>query len=174
MIPLSIKQGKNDYNLVAMTATLQLRTATPSDIGVMTRLVNTAFAVERFFIEGERISLDEIRLRFETGTFLIAELDGRCSGVVYVELRGERGYIGLLSVNPERQGRGIGRQLMSAAEEHCRASGCLAVDLQIVNLRDELPAFYARLGYVENGTLPFPSGVATKLPCHFIRMSKLL
>jgi hypothetical protein len=63
---------------------------------------------------------------------------------------------------------------MSAAEDHCRRAGCSWVDLYVVNLREELPLFYSRLGYFENGALPFPSGVTTKLPCHFVRMTKAL
>jgi len=46
------------------------------------------------------------------------------------------------------------------------------MDLQIVNVRAELPGFYRRLGYVENGTAPFPQGVPVKLPCHSVKMSK--
>jgi len=48
------------------------------------------------------------------------------------------------------------------------------MDILIVSLRDELPAFYQRRGYSENGTTPFPDDVPTKIPCHFINMSKPL
>jgi hypothetical protein len=48
------------------------------------------------------------------------------------------------------------------------------MDLQIVNLREELPAFYRKLGYEETGTAPFPTDVVTKLPCQFVKMSKVL
>jgi len=48
------------------------------------------------------------------------------------------------------------------------------MDLRIVNLREELPAFYRKLGYMETGTEPFPSDLDTKLPCHFVNMSKPL
>jgi len=46
------------------------------------------------------------------------------------------------------------------------------MDLTVVNLRTELPAMYHRLGYRENGIEPFP--VASKLPCHLVRMTKPL
>lgn len=46
------------------------------------------------------------------------------------------------------------------------------MDLRVVNLREELPAFYRWLGYVEDGTEEFPPSEVTKLPCHFIRMTK--
>jgi hypothetical protein len=48
------------------------------------------------------------------------------------------------------------------------------MDMRIVNLRQELPAYYAKLGYSETGTTPFPPDVETKLPCHFIEMTKAL
>jgi hypothetical protein len=63
---------------------------------------------------------------------------------------------------------------MDAAEEYFRSAGCQAVDLQIVNLRAELPAFYRKLGYIETGTSPFAADAEPSRPCHFIKMSKQL
>jgi len=63
---------------------------------------------------------------------------------------------------------------MAAAEEYASAHGCAAMDLQIVSVRRELPRFYGRLGYVENGTAPFPQDVPTKVDCHFVKMTKRL
>ena len=93
---------------------------------------------------------------------------------MYLERRGGRAYLGLLSVDPHRQRTGLGRTLVAAAEDRARALGCAHMDLQIVNLRAELPAFYAGLGYSETGTSPFPAEVETRLPCHFVVMSKKL
>jgi hypothetical protein len=63
---------------------------------------------------------------------------------------------------------------MNAAEDYCRAHHARGIDLQIVNLRTELPAYYQRFGYTETGTAPFPPNVKTKIPCHFVIMSKEL
>ena len=65
-------------------------------------------------------------------------------------------------------------RLVAAAEDHARASDIGYMDLSIVNLRQELPEFYLRLGYRVTGTAPFPPDVTTKQPCHFINMSKAL
>ena len=56
--------------------------------------------------------------------------------------------------------------------KRCRAAGRPRVKIYIVNLREELPPFYRRLGYIESGTLPFPIPEEATRPCHFIVMSK--
>lgn len=136
------------------------------------RLINAAFRVEEFFVIGDRIQPAEVAVRLNTGQFFLAERDGAPAGCVYIEPQEERAYLGLLSVDPAQQHSGIGKFLMAAAEQHCRAFGCRFVDLRIVNLRQELPAFYQRLGYVASGTAPFSDPDRAKLPCHFIIMSK--
>ena len=153
---------------------MHIRTADLSEAEPLARLINQAFVVERFFIDGERVSVEDVRQRFGKGQFLVAERDGALAACVYLEPRGERAYLGLLSVDPACQGAGLGRRLMEAAENHARAQGCRAIDLNIVNLRVGLPSFYQKCGYVENGTAPFPSGAVTKLPCHFLRMTKAI
>jgi GNAT superfamily N-acetyltransferase len=95
-------------------------------------------------------------------------------GCVQVELRGERSYLGLLSVNPDCQKSGLGSKLMTAAEEYCAKAGSRFMDLRIVSVRKELPDFYHRRGYVETGTTPFTPGLEPKQPCHFVNMSKRL
>ncbi len=153
---------------------MHIRSAGLPDAETICGLINLAFRVERFFIDSDRITLDDVRGHFDTGEFLIAEDTGSAVACVYLEPRGERGYLGLLSVHPARQGGGIGPRLVTAGEARCREIGCRLMDIQIVNLREELPPFYRRLGYVETGTASFPPDVPTRLPCHFITMSKPL
>jgi N-acetylglutamate synthase-like GNAT family acetyltransferase len=153
---------------------VSLRIAAPQDVSAIVKLINTAFRVERFFIDGERTNPDEVGALLQKGQFLIAEANGEMAACVYVELRGARGYLGLLAVEPDRGRRGLGARMVAAAEAHCRAAGCLRIELRVVNLRTELPDYYRRLGYVEDGVEPFPPHARTKLPCHFVRMSKSL
>jgi GNAT superfamily N-acetyltransferase len=93
---------------------------------------------------------------------------------VHVEILEQRGYFGLLAVDPSRQGGGLGRKMVTEAEDYARAAGCEFMDLRIVNIRAELPPFYRRLGYVETGTEPFAPDARPTQPCHFVKMSKPL
>lgn len=155
---------------------LGLRDATVADLAPLLELINRAFELEREFIDGDRLDdagLRDLRL---TGDFVLAHRGGALVAAVYVAVRGERGYFGLLSVAPTQKGRGLGRALVAAAEARCRAQGCVAMDLKVVDLRRELPPFYERLGYRVTGTLPFPADEAHRLkqPAHFITMSRPL
>jgi GNAT superfamily N-acetyltransferase len=151
-----------------------VRLATEADAETLLALINRAFAVERFFIDAERLHLAEVYERLASGCFLMLAEDGVVLACVYLELRGERAYLGLLSVDPLRQGQGMGARLLHAAEEYCRRHGCRHLDLRVVNLRQELPPYYRKRGYHEIGTSPFPEDQPVKLACHFIEMSKEL
>ena len=153
---------------------LRLRTAVLADVEALVRLINSAFRVEQPFIEGDRTNPDGVRAYLEKGKFFLAEDAAGLTGCVYVELRGDRGYLGLLGVEPHRQGTGLGRKLMAAAEDFFRQAGCVAVDLRIVSARTPLPSFYRHFGYRETGTAPFAPDAPAKVPCHYILMSKTI
>ena len=158
-----------------MNQPVRVRLAEPSDAKQIMALINSAFRIaEDFFYNEDRITFEEVERLFTTGTFLLAEADRVLRGCVYVELRGERSYLGLLSVDPSQQQAGLGSLLLTAAENHCRELGSQFMDIYIINLRTELPPFYRRRGYVETGTLPLPPDVETTQPCHFITMAKAL
>ncbi len=152
-----------------------IRIATAADAPQITAVINAAFRIaEEFFIDGNRIMQAEVEESLAKGAFLLAEVNGKLNGCVYVELRGERSYLGLLSVDPTCQQGGLGSRLMSEAEKYCRERGSRGMDILIVSLREDLPSFYQKRGYVESGTSQFPPDVPTKIPCHFINMSKSL
>jgi N-acetylglutamate synthase-like GNAT family acetyltransferase len=153
---------------------VQLRLAEAADTEALVRLINEAFAVEKIVIEGERIDREKVRALFETGNFLLLFEAEQLVGCVYVEVKGKRGYLGLLGVRPDRQKSGFGRRLTTAAEDYFRKAGCEAVDLRIVSVRAELPPFYERLGYAATAIAPVPDTIPLKIPSHFIVMSKSL
>ena len=152
-----------------------IRIATTVDAPAITAVINAAFRIaEEFFIDGNRITQAEVEESLAKGAFLLAEVNGKLNGCVYVEFRGGRSYLGLLSVDPTYQQGGLGSALMVEAEKYCRERGSRGMDIVIVSLREDLPSFYQKRGYVESGTSPFPPDVPTKIPCHFINMSKPL
>lgn len=152
----------------------RLRTGRSDDIEELTRVINAAFVVERVAFDGDRVDSAKLRAYMDTGTFLLAEDEAGTVGCVYVELRRDRSYLGLLSVEPERQGSGLGGKLLVAAEEFARSKGSRGMDLRVISPRADLIPFYRRFGYREIGTAPFPPGLASKVPAHYILMSKPL
>ena len=150
---------------------MSVRVAEPHETADILRITNAAYQVEKFFLDTDRLNEASLRALLAKGIFLITETRDGC---VYVELRGERAYFGPLSVHPASQGTGLGRLLVNAAEDYARAHGCRFMDITIVNVREELPAFYRKLGYTPEGTKPFPEDEPTKLPVHLLTMSKEL
>jgi GNAT superfamily N-acetyltransferase len=148
-----------------------LRHAVSSDAAPLTRVINSAYLVEQFFVEGPRISEADVQLLLARGRFLIASDDGQVAGCVFVEPRGTSGYLGLLSVDPARQGRGLGTLLLDAGERQLARAGCSSIEIKVVSLRVELPPFYRRRGYVDSGVEPFVDPRATR-PCEFHLMTK--
>ncbi len=156
---------------------VSIRPATNEDIAAIVRLVNRAFEVELFFLNGDRTSLENVAEMMAKGEYLLAESpEGQLLGCVYFEKRGERAYFGMLSVDPALKGTGLGRLLIEAVENHACKLGCVAMDITVVNLRTELPPYYRRFGYEISGELPPPEPmrVRSKVPCHLVRMSKSL
>lgn len=153
-----------------------IRTADERDADAIARVVNAAFEVEAFFKIGDRTSEDDIRDLMRRGEFLVIDSDAPdvLAASVYTTVEGGRGYFGMLSVDPARQGTGLGRALIDTAESRARARGCDRMEIHVVNLRRELPPLYRRFGYVECGELPFTDTDRASMPCHFIVMRKVL
>jgi ribosomal protein S18 acetylase RimI-like enzyme len=157
---------------------LTARTATEVDIPELVRVINAAYRVEDFFIDGDRTHADDIRERMADPGMRIIVVDrddsGSLAGCVLVDVHDNRGHFAMLSVDPPLQGRGVARILLNAVEEHCRSQGCEALDLEIVDLREELPAFYERLGFKPVRTAPFPEQRKLTRPAHLVIMRKTL
>lgn len=151
-----------------------VRTATNSDVKAIVDLVNRAFSLERFFVTGDRTDETQVRELLQSGLFLLHSDGSTLTSCVYVKLNGDRGYIGLLAVDPAKQKSGIGARMMREAEAFGRHAGCSFADIRIVSVRPELPVIYHKLGYVETGVESAAVIKTATIPVHFITMSKPL
>jgi len=162
--------------MVTDPSSLRIRTAHSADTERLIPLINAAFAVETF-LKGPRTDETRLAAAMQKGAILLAE-DAFLHLVasIYVELRGERGYAGMLAVDPGQQRSGIGGRMMRAAEAYLRRHGCTTLDITVLSLRPELPPLYRKLGFVETGTEPFvyPHPIEGGQECHCIVMSKPL
>src|SRR5260370_14998302 len=119
---------------------LRFRAADLADFEALVHLINSAFRVELPYIEGDRIDAPGVRSYMAKGKFFLAEDSSGLACCVYVELRGDRGYLVLLFLDPSRQGTVLVRKLMDAAENSFRQSASVAVILPVTSARTSLPA----------------------------------
>lgn len=152
---------------------VSVRRAQPADAAGVADLVNRAYAIEAFFVDGDRTSADEIRAMMDRGEFIVLEGErgGSISSLVAAVYVEARGYFGMLSVLPERQGLGLGTRMVRIAEAICEARGATTMHIRIINLREELARWYRSLGYREVGTAPYTYR-PVKQPCHFVDMQR--
>lgn len=87
-------------------------------------------------------------------------------------------YLGLLTVSPEIQARGIGKLLLQAAADYAKQLQLKSICITVISVRTELIAWYERHGYQKTGeTKPFPADhtlVIPKQPLELLVMEKLL
>jgi N-acetylglutamate synthase-like GNAT family acetyltransferase len=154
------------------------RYATNEDVSELVRIINSAYRVEDFFVDGDRTSESDIASQMEDPTVRFLVVDSQeptaLAAAVLVDVHGNRGHFAMLSVDPPFQGRGLARLLVDAVEAHCRAAGCDALDIEIVNLREELPSFYVAMGFSPFDTAPFPDRGKLSRDAHLVLMRKSL
>ncbi|WP_461101601.1 GNAT family N-acetyltransferase [Spirosoma koreense] len=166
-----------------------ISTATEQDVPALNRLVNSAYrgessrkgwTTEADLLGGIRTDEDALRtmLRNPSARILKYEEADQLIGCVYLETKGHDLYLGMLTVSPEAQANGIGKQLLAAAEQIAVEEGCQAITMTVITIRHELIAWYERRGYRPTGeTQPFPNDPRfgfPKQPLAFIVMAKTL
>jgi len=155
---------------------LVFRSAAIDDIDGIVALVTSAYrgdasrqgwTTEADFLDGNRVDRDVLQLDIERprSRVLLAERDGAliaCAHVAVEHLDGgpDAGYFGMFSVDPQLQGGGIGKAVLDEAERIARDEWQLPVmRMTVIDIRDELIAFYQRRGYRRTGVFkPFPYG----------------
>ena len=150
---------------------LHFRAATPADLDAIVALVTSAYrgdssragwTTEADFLDGNRIDAEVLRADIERpgSRVLLAERDGALLACAHVSEDDGAGYFGMFSVVPGLQGGGIGKQVLAECERIARDEWRLpAMRMTVIDIRDELIAFYERRGYRRTGMLkPFPYG----------------
>jgi ribosomal protein S18 acetylase RimI-like enzyme len=152
---------------------LDFRAAGEADIGRVVALVESAYrgdasrvgwTTEADLLDGRRTGQDDIEaiLARERSQLLLAEQDGELIACAHVMVEDGTGYFGMFSVVPELQGAGIGKAVLAEAERIVREVWhCDAMRMTVIDVREELIAFYERRGYNRTGIKkPFPYGDA--------------
>ena len=87
-------------------------------------------------------------LASSSSTVLGLREDGRLVGTAVVGWDGHRGWVYYLAVAKSHRGRGLGRELMTAAEKWLKAVGAPKIQFMVRAENDAVVAFYDHLGYV--------------------------
>lgn len=122
------------------------------------------WTTEADLLDGIRTDEDavEVAISGPAGLMLVAvDVAGTALACCQLERRGDGvAYFGMFAVRPQRQGGGLGRRLLAAAEDYAWSQwSASAMEMTVIVQRDELIAWYLRRGYVRTQeTRPFPYG----------------
>ena len=132
------------------------------DAHQLSNLVNSAYrgdssrrgwTTEADLLDGTRTdakAIEELLVKPHTEILKYVD-DAGILGCVELERKGDHMYLGMLTVHPDLQGKGIGKQLLKAAEEEGRKQGCSAIFMNVISVRNELIDWYVRHGYYDTG-----------------------
>ena len=153
---------------------MRVSVAGDSDLEAIAALVNSAYrgdssragwTTEADLVGGQRTDPESLRadLRSTPGAVILTmrdEPDGALLGSVWLEPKSaEVWYLGMLTVRPDLQARGLGRRMLQEAERYAAAQGARRMRMTVITVRDTLIAWYERRGYRRTGELlPFPYG----------------
>ena len=166
---------------------MEINKATLVDIPKLVGLINSAYrgeeskkgwTTEADLLGGIRTDASSLQQMMSKENAVILKFCNRdlIEGCVYLEKKNNKMYLGMLTVSPILQAKGIGKNLLFAAEEHARKHNCSAMQMSVISLRDELIRWYERHGYNKTGdTQPFPADEKfgmQKLPLQFVIMEK--
>lgn len=167
-----------------------IEAALPTDAGAIAGLVNSGYrgetsrkgwTTEDGLLDGTRIDekgVLQVMTHPET-TVLIYREGGEILACVELDKRADKLYLGMLTVRPDLQNRGLGKIMLQAGEEHARKKGCKVINMVVIDERAELLAWYARRGFHPTGNhRPFdntdPVFGIPKKPLRFTELEKVV
>jgi ribosomal protein S18 acetylase RimI-like enzyme len=136
--------------------------ASIDDAPAINILVNSAYrgdssrkgwTTEADLLDGTRIDVHAVKdlIRRPETVILKYEESGKIVGCVELVKRGQKIYLGMLSVSPELQAKGVGKQLLKGAEAEALKQGCTAIFMTVISIRHEVIGWYLRHGYIDTG-----------------------
>jgi ribosomal protein S18 acetylase RimI-like enzyme len=150
------------------------RDATTADIPALVELVTCAYrgdasregwTTEADLLDGARIDPDLLRQDIErprSRVVLAIGRGGELKACAHVAESDHAGYFGMFAVRPGLQRGGIGDGMLAECERISRDEwGLATMRMTVIDLREELIAWYERRGYHRTGVFkPFPYGDA--------------
>jgi|SRR5882724_1627962 len=91
--------------------------------------------------------------RGPSSALLVGRQDGAIVATAMVGHDGHRGWVYYVAVDPDRQGKGLGRIIMNAVEDWLRATGVPKLQLLVRRENAKASAFYQSLGYEESTSM---------------------
>ena len=119
---------------------LTIRTATPADVPEVSRLLHGAFG----YSPGDVA----MGLETETARTLVVAIDGAVVGTLRVTRDGDAGGVYGFAVDPPRQGRGIGREVLRRVCHELRADGVQRIGLEVAVRNERALGLYTSVGFV--------------------------
>lgn len=157
--------------------------ATLTDVPELDKLVNSAYrgetskqgwTTEADLLDGLRIDEETLAGYFNDENIIVLKHtndDGQITGCVYLEIKAPKLYVGMFSVSPLLQGKGVGRALLEAAAQSANELGCDTLTMTVISTRHELIDWYIRRGYHNTGeVLPFHHHVKFGVPRQLIEL----
>jgi ribosomal protein S18 acetylase RimI-like enzyme len=141
-----------------------IRFAGEDDIDGMAALLHHLFTQEHEFepsAEAQRDGLRAILASPSIGRLLVAEDAGVLQGManlLYTQSTALGGRVAILDdiiLAPEARGRGLGRRLIDAAIDACRADGCRRITLHTDPDNHLAQALYERTGFARSNMLVY-------------------
>ena len=141
---------------------LQISIASLANAGAINALVNSAYrgvsskkgwTTEADLLDGTRIDEEAVKelLQKEDTTILLCLEENELLGCVELRKDNQKLYLGMLSVKPATQGKGIGKKLLMEAEIYAKSKNCAKIYMTVISVRKELIDWYVRHGYILTG-----------------------
>ena len=160
------------------------------DATALDQLVNSAYrgdssrqgwTTEADLLDGTRTDAAAIEEIIRRPGYVILKCmeNNQLLGCVELHQDGDKLYLGMLTVRPDLQGKGIGKVLLRAAEEAALRMNCRLIYMTVISVRQELIDWYQRHGYKPTGERkPFafndPRFGQPKMKLEFIVLEKSL